>query len=158
MRCTYETTSRNVSFGMVPVRDAVMGSGFGTEPVEVSASPEAPVPRIVIESGEGREANTVRVGDKLTFRIAIPPNTPYGIFARSCIAMAKDARSTFEIIDENGCPVDGSIFPAFQLNGNALESTYEAFRFTESYGVIFQVRVCCTIVVIFTAYSVHLAY
>lgn len=86
MRCTYETTSRNVSFGMVPVRDAVMGSGFGAEPVEVSASPEAPLPRIVIESGEGREANTVRVGDKLTFRIAIPPNTPYGIFARSCIA------------------------------------------------------------------------
>lgn len=125
---------------MVPVRDAVMGSGFGTEPVEVSASPEAPLPRIVsieylvftmwtlqsgslniiqqkidrwfesfwpddhlancvslcvtwllgftlklhcyflcvcvfrqvIESGEGREANTVRVGDKLTFKIAIP--------------------------------------------------------------------------------------
>ena len=118
-----------------------MGSGFGTEPVEVSASPEAPLPRIVIESGEGREANTVRVGDKLTFRIAIPDHTPYGIFARSCIAMAKDARSTFEIIDENGCPVDNSIFPAFQLNGNALESTYEAFRFTESYGVIFQCNV-----------------
>lgn len=55
--------------------------------------------------------------------------------------MAKDARSTFEIIDENGCPVDNSIFPAFQLNGNALESTYEAFRFTESYGVIFQCNV-----------------
>lgn len=55
--------------------------------------------------------------------------------------MAKDSRSTFEIIDENGCPVDVSIFPAFQLNGNALESTYEAFRFTESYGVIFQCNV-----------------
>lgn len=126
---------------MVPVRDATLGTGFGAEPVEVSASPEAPLPRIVIESGEGREASTVRVGDKLTFRIAIPDNTPYGIFARSCVAMAKDARSTFEIIDQHGCPVDHSIFPAFQLNGNALESTYEAFRFTESYGVIFQCNV-----------------
>ena len=55
--------------------------------------------------------------------------------------MAKDARSTFEIIDANGCPVDPSIFPSFQLNGNALESTYEAFRFTESYGVIFQCNI-----------------
>ena len=59
---------------------------------------------------------------------------------RSCFALAKDSVSTFEIIDENGCPVDSSIFPAFQMNENALESTYEAFRFTESYGVIFQVK------------------
>ncbi|UYV73161.1 hypothetical protein LAZ67_10002016 [Cordylochernes scorpioides] len=55
--------------------------------------------------------------------------------------MAKDARSTFEVIDENGCPVEPSIFPRFIQNNNALESTYEAFRFTESYGVIFQCNV-----------------
>lgn len=90
---------------------------------------------------DGKEANTVRIGDKLTFRIQIPEATPYGIFARSCVAMAKDARSTFEIVDEHGCPVDNSIFPSFQETGNALESSYEAFRFTESYGVIFQCNV-----------------
>ena len=39
------------------------------------------------------------------------------------------------------CPVDNSIFPSFYQIGNALESTYEAFRFTESYGVIFQCNV-----------------
>lgn len=27
---------------------------------------------------------------------------PYGIFARSCIAMAKDAKSTYQIIDDEG--------------------------------------------------------
>jgi len=37
--------------------------------------------------------------------------------------------------------VDNSIFPAFLQSGNALESSYEAFRFTESYGVIFQCNV-----------------
>lgn len=83
----------------------------------------------------------MRIGDKLTFRIQIPEATPYGIFARSCVAMAKDARSTFEIVDEHGCPVDNSIFPSFSEIGNALESSYEAFRFTESYGVIFQCNV-----------------
>lgn len=66
---------------------------------------------------------------------------PYGIFARSCVAMAKDAKSTFQIIDDEGCPVDPSIFPAFTPDGNALQSVYEAFRFTESYGVIFQCNV-----------------
>ena len=39
------------------------------------------------------------------------------------------------------CPVDNSIFPSFSETGNALESSYEAFRFTESYGVIFQCNV-----------------
>lgn len=39
------------------------------------------------------------------------------------------------------CPVDPSIFPSFGPDGNALQSVYEAFRFTESYGVIFQCNV-----------------
>ncbi|XP_064459108.1 uncharacterized protein LOC135369449 [Ornithodoros turicata] len=55
--------------------------------------------------------------------------------------MAKDARSTFEIIDERGCPVDPTIFPAFFQTDSSLQSSYEAFRFTESYGVIFQCNV-----------------
>ena len=29
-------------------------------------------------------------------------SAPYGIFARSCVAMAKDAKSTFQIIDDEG--------------------------------------------------------
>lgn len=37
--------------------------------------------------------------------------------------------------------MDNSIFPSFYQVGNALESSYEAFRFTESYGVIFQCNV-----------------
>ena len=78
---------------------------------------------------------------QLTFKIEIPDKTPYGIFARSCVAMAKDSRSTFPIIDDEGCPVDPTIFPRFTPEGNALVSSYEAFRFTESYGVIFQCNV-----------------
>lgn len=113
------------------------------ETISITASSDAPLPKISILTSDGKEASTVRIGDRLTFRIEIPDNTPYGIFARSCIAMAKDARSTFEIIDDAGCPVDHTIFPNFLpiSNGNALESNYEAFRFTESYGVIFQCNV-----------------
>lgn len=113
------------------------------ETISITASSDAPLPKISILTSDGKEASTVRIGDRLTFRIEIPDNTPYGIFARSCIAMAKDARSTFEIIDDAGCPVDHTIFPNFLpiANGNALESNYEAFRFTESYGVIFQCNV-----------------
>jgi len=133
VRCTYDTTSRNITFGMMPIRDPDM--------ISITSAPEAPAPRIRILDSRGSEVETVRIGDRLTFRIEIPDKTPYGIFARSCLAMAKDARSTFEIIDDQGCPVDPGIFPRFTPEGNALVSTYEAFRFTESYGVIFQCNV-----------------
>ena len=42
----------------------------------------------------------------------------------------------------NSCPVEPTIFPKFAQNSqSALISEYEAFRFTESYGVIFQCNV-----------------
>ncbi|XP_058821004.1 uncharacterized protein LOC131683179 isoform X2 [Topomyia yanbarensis] len=133
VKCTYDMSSKNISFGMLPIRDPEM--------IHINSSPEAPPPRIRILDGRSREVETVRIGDRLTFRIEIPEDTPYGIFARSCVAMAKDSKSTFQIIDDDGCPVDPSIFPAFTPDGNALQSIYEAFRFTESYGVIFQCNV-----------------
>ncbi|XP_077287259.1 trynity isoform X2 [Arctopsyche grandis] len=133
VKCTYDMSSKNITFGMMPIRDPEM--------ISITSAPEAPPPRIRILDARAREVETVRIGDKLTFRIEIPEDTPYGIFARSCVAMAKDSKSTFQIIDDEGCPVDASIFPAFTPDGNALQSVYEAFRFTESYGVIFQCNV-----------------
>ncbi|KAF5285569.1 hypothetical protein FQA39_LY16581 [Lamprigera yunnana] len=133
VKCTYDMSSKNITFGMMPIRDPEM--------ISITSAPEAPPPRIRILDSRSREVETVRIGDKLTFRIEIPEDTPYGIFARSCVAMAKDSKSTFQIIDDEGCPVDPSIFPGFTPDGNALQSVYEAFRFTESYGVIFQCNV-----------------
>merc|ERR1719230_1306100 len=133
VRCTYDTSSKNITFGMMPIRDPDM--------ISITSAPEAPAPRIRILDSRTKEVETVRIGDRLTFRIEIPEKTPYGIFARNCVAMAKDSRSTFPIIDENGCPVDPTIFPRFTPEGTALQSVYEAFRFTESYGVIFQCNV-----------------
>lgn len=133
VKCTYDMSSKNITFGMMPIRDPEM--------ISITSAPEAPPPRIRILDARSREVETVRIGDKLTFRIEIPEDTPYGIFARSCVAMAKDSKSTFQIIDDEGCPVDPAIFPGFTPDGNALQSVYEAFRFTESYGVIFQCNV-----------------
>lgn len=137
IKCTYDMSPRNVSFGMMPIRDPDM--------ISITSAPAAPPPRIrIIDPSTQRDVETVRIGDRLIFRIEIPGNTPYGIFARGCMAMAKDSKSTFQIIDDEGCPVDPTIFPRFVPEGTALQSTYEAFRFTESYGVIFQcnVRYC----------------
>ncbi|XP_018027099.1 serine-rich adhesin for platelets-like isoform X3 [Hyalella azteca] len=133
IRCTYDMSPKNITFGMMPIRDPDM--------IPITSAPEAPPPRIRILDAALREVETVRIGDRLTFRIEIPEQTPYGIFARSCVAMAKDSRSTFQIIDDDGCPVEPAIFPEFTKVGSALQSMYDAFRFTESYGVIFQCNV-----------------
>ena len=90
--------------------------------ISITSAPAAPPPRIRILDPSGGDVETVRIGDRLIFRIEIPGNSmkpktlkflfnyvnllfylaPYGIFARSCLAMAKDSRSTFQIIDDDG--------------------------------------------------------
>ena len=74
VRCTYDTTSKNITFGMMPIRDPDM--------ISITSAPEAPAPRIRILDGRQKEVETVRIGDRLTFKIEIPEKTPYGIFAR----------------------------------------------------------------------------
>ncbi|XP_044010727.1 uncharacterized protein LOC122854289 [Aphidius gifuensis] len=133
VKCTYDMSSKNITFGMMPIRDPDM--------ISITSAPEAPPPRIRILDNRAREVETVRIGDKLTFRIEIPEDSKFNIYYAGCVAMAKDSKSTFQIIDDEGCPVDTSIFPSFTTDGNALQSVYEAFRFTESYGVIFQCNV-----------------
>lgn len=94
-------------------------------------------PKTVSHTGRSNLHRVLLTFIKSNFSFA----APYGIFARSCVAMAKDSKSTFQIIDDEGCPVDPTIFPGFSPEANALQSVYEAFRFTESYGVIFQCNV-----------------
>ena len=45
--------------------------------VEITGAPEAPLPNIVILGQDGREANTVRIGDRLTFHIEIPHDSKF---------------------------------------------------------------------------------
>ena len=74
VRCTYDTSSKNITFGMMPIRDPDM--------ISITSAPEAPAPRIRILDSRQKEVETVRIGDRLTFKIEIPDKTPYGIFAR----------------------------------------------------------------------------
>lgn len=45
------------------------------EMISITSAPEAPPPRIRIVDSRGREVETVRIGDKLTFRIEIPDDS-----------------------------------------------------------------------------------
>jgi len=45
--------------------------------ISITSAPEAPPPRIRILDSRAREVETVRIGDKLTFRIEIPEDSEY---------------------------------------------------------------------------------
>lgn len=69
VKCTYDMSSKNITFGMMPIRDPEM--------ISITSAPEAPPPRIRILDSRNREVETVRIGDKLTFRIEIPEDSKY---------------------------------------------------------------------------------
>nr|CAD7401034.1 unnamed protein product [Timema poppensis] len=165
VKCTYDMSSKNITFGMMPIRDPEM--------ISITSAPEAPPPRIRIVDNRGREVETVRIGDKLTFRIEIPedrigkveleevnphlregrvennlgkttpssPDRDSNLDPLVFSSRAQHDKRVSQLRHRGGCPVDPTIFPAFIPDGNALQSEYEAFRFTESYGVIFQCNV-----------------
>lgn len=64
VKCTYDMSSKNITFGMMPIRDPEM--------IHINSSPEAPPPRIRILDSRNHEVETVRIGDRLNFRIEIP--------------------------------------------------------------------------------------
>lgn len=43
--------------------------------ISITAAPEAPPPRIRILDSRDKEVETVRIGDRLTFRIEIPDDS-----------------------------------------------------------------------------------
>lgn len=45
--------------------------------ISITSAPEAPPPRIRILDSRLREVETVRIGDKLTFRIEIPEDSKF---------------------------------------------------------------------------------
>lgn len=47
------------------------------EMIHINSSPEAPPPRIRILDARNREVETVRIGDRLTFRIEIPEDSEF---------------------------------------------------------------------------------
>lgn len=68
--------------------------------IHIQSSPEAPPPRIRILDTRSREVETVRIGDRLTFRIEIPEDSTvqfrlYFAFSISFVVFAVEWRNEF---------------------------------------------------------------
>ena len=67
----------------------------------------------------------------------------FGIFARNLRAISGDNVDSIQLLDEGGCPTDPVIFSGLEkvAGSNDLQGTFEAFKFSDSSVVRFQVRV-----------------
>ena len=94
---------------------------------------------------KGRETTTIAVGDQLKFRLQTQGGVDLvqDIFATDVIAKDPYTQRTIELIDENGCPVDPTVFPALGLSrsGEGLETTFQAFKIPESNFLVFEATI-----------------
>lgn len=108
-----------------------------------TAAPPSIVMRILDHTGH--DAQVVSLGDDLKLRIELKDQkeSAFAMFARNLYARSSNGESLF-LIDNQGCPVDPSVFPALNLDpsdNRSLYSKFKAFRFPATGVVNFEVQI-----------------
>lgn len=108
-----------------------------------TAAPPSIIMRILDHTGH--DAQVVSLGDDLKLRIELKDQkgSAFAMFARNLYARSSNGESLF-LIDNNGCPVDPSVFPALKLDpsdNRSLYSKFKAFRFPTTGVVNFEVQI-----------------
>ena len=97
--------------------------------------------RIRIVTGTGEDISGTKLGEKLFLRIEIDQASIYGIFAKNLRAISPADNDEIELLDSRGCPTDPIIFPGLEKipNSQDLQGSFEAFKFSDTSVVKFQV-------------------
>ena len=92
----------------------------------------------------GQSINSARVGDSLALRFEISDkNSPYDLFVRQLVALDGSDDNEIVLIDELGCPTDGTIMTSLskvssKSGSKAIETRFDAFKFPTSDAVLFK--------------------
>lgn len=92
----------------------------------------------------GQSINSARVGDSLALRFEISDkNSPYDLFVRQLVALDGSDDNEIVLIDELGCPTDGTIMTSLtkvssKTGSKAIETKFDAFKFPTSDAVLFK--------------------
>jgi len=142
--CFFAAQDKVVTNSYDVLADTVDG-GFGiTSPSSiVNATASSPGVRLRIVTASGEDISGTRLGEKLFLRIEMEQGALFGIFARNLRAISGDNVDSIQLLDERGCPTDPLIFSGLsKIDGSQdLQGTFEAFKFSESSVVRFQVSV-----------------
>ena len=100
--------------------------------------------RITTEAGQ--DVTGTRLGEKLFLRIEMDTDSIFGMFARNLRALrgdSQESQESIQLLDERGCPTEPVIFSGLKrVDGSkSLQGSFEAFKFSETSVVRFQVSV-----------------
>ena len=127
---------------------STIDEGPGQPPPSVlNGTAETPVVRLRITTDQGQDVTGTRLGEKLFLRIEMDSQSIFGMFARNLRALRGDSQEnqeSIQLLDERGCPTEPVIFSGLRKVGGgskSLEGSFEAFKFSETSVVRFQVSV-----------------
>jgi hypothetical protein len=142
--CFFETGDKLVTNSYDVLADTIDGGIDSSTPSSVvNATAPSPGVRLRITTSTGEDISGTRLGEKLFLRIEMDQESIFGIFARNLKAISGDNEDEIELLDSRGCPTDPIIFPGLQLlpNSRDLQGNFEAFKFSDTSIVRFQVNV-----------------
>lgn len=100
----------------------------------------------IIDLTDHSKINDVALGQNLELQIVLdPPNSVYDIRAVQLIAKSDTGHNSILLLDNNGCPTDLTVFPAFDKiatkTSHLLSAKFHAFKFAGSSFVNFDVKI-----------------
>ena len=115
-------------------------------PSVLNGTAETPKVTLRITTEAGQDVTGTRLGEKLFLRIEMDTDSIFGMFARNLRALrgdSQESQESIQLLDERGCPTEPVIFSGLKrVDGSkSLQGSFEAFKFSETSVVRFQVSV-----------------
>ena len=132
--CTSDDKTPSLSAGVTGIGGATLPS---TPSSILNNTAPAPGVRLRIVTGTGEDISGTKLGEKLFLRIEIDQASIYGIFAKNLRAISPADNDEIELLDSRGCPAQ----PGLEKipNSQDLQGSFEAFKFSDTSVVKFQV-------------------
>ena len=142
--CFFTAQDKVVTNNYDVLSDTVDGGfAISTPSTVVNATAASPGVRLRIVTDNGEDISGTRLGEKLYLTIEMEKDTVFGIFAKNLRAISGDSVDFIQLLDDRGCPTYPAIFGGLNKleNSNNLRGSFEAFKFSESSVVRFEVSV-----------------
>ncbi|XP_035206204.1 uncharacterized protein LOC118181225 isoform X2 [Stegodyphus dumicola] len=136
--CDYEEVQRKLRGG----KQVLEGDLQSLTQVITGLAATPPV-RLRVLNASGYEVRGVELGEQLYLKVEMLDEAVFGIFGSGLFARSGKGTETVMLIDDRGCPVEPSIFPALKKSeeSKSLVAPFQAFKFASESTVKFQLTV-----------------
>ncbi|CAM1309145.1 Uncharacterised protein g5055 [Pycnogonum litorale] len=137
--CDYDVIRQKLRSG----KQVLEGNDISELPAVITGVVPTPNIRLQIINDTGHEVTGVKLGQNLKLKVEISDESVFGIFGSGLVARSGDNEDYIPLIDEKGCPIEPSVFPALYTKGikRTLIAPFQAFKFASDSVVKFDLTV-----------------